>query len=153
MLRLTPAEFRERLVKFAGDQPSAMEQATNRAALHVKRSMLFAATSRVKRTPKPKGWWVQYVVSGNPTGATAKVYPYGGYAILAEKGSYKKPGGYQIPRPSRRRRKGTGWRGPFLHPAIKAQPWWQDGWDRARPGVARVYYEAENDAVARRFGR
>lgn len=153
MLRLTPEQFRARLVMLANESGTVMERATKAAAWQVKKDLVFSAQTRVRRTPKARPGWVKYVVSGNPTGATAKIYPRGGFAILAEMGSYKKPTGYVVPRPGKRRRRGsTGWRGPFEHPAIKAQPWWSDGWDRAKPKVERIYYEAEAVEVRKQFG-
>lgn len=152
MLRLTPEQFRARLGQLANESGTVMERATGTAAWQVKRDLVFAATTRVRHTPKAKPGWVKYVVEANPTGATAKVYPRGGFPILAEKGSYKKPGGYTVPRPGKRRKKTAGWRGPFHHPAIRPQPWWQDGWERAKPKVERIYYEAEAAEVRKHFG-
>lgn len=127
-----------------------MERATARSALLIKREIFQSAQSRVRRTPRARSGWVKYVVAGNPDGATASIYPRGGYAILGEKGSYKKPGGYRIPREGRRRR-GRGWKGPFKHPAIKAQPYWQSGVDRAWPSVQRAYYDAVTQELKKHF--
>lgn len=61
--------------------------------------------------------------------ATAVVTLRGGFAHLAQRGSYKKPGGYKIPR-----------RG--VHPGIKAQPFWEVGLAVAAPKVPLAYYTA-----------
>lgn len=155
MLRLTPEQFRARLAMLANESGTVMERATGRAAGYVKKNLVYSATTRVRRTPKARPSWVKYVVEGNPNGATAKIYPRGGFAVLAEKGSYKKPGGYMIyprVRSTRGLARRRGWIGPFKHPAIKAQPWWQDGWDRSKLGVERIYYEAEAAEVRKHFG-
>jgi hypothetical protein len=152
MQRLTPPEFKNRLLRLGGDSGSVMTVATSKAALHTKKALVATARSRVRRTPAARPSWVKYVVEGNPNGAVGKLYPRGGFAYLAELGSYKKPGGYPIPRPGRRRRRRSrGWIGPFHHPPIKPQPWWASGWDAAKPGINRIYYETQVKEVRKHF--
>lgn len=152
MLRLTPPEFKGRLLRLSNERGSVMVRATNRAALYTKRELVASARSRVKRTPAARPSWVKYVVEGNPDGAAGKLYPRGGFAYLAELGSYKKPGGYTIPRPGRRRRRRSrGWTGPFHRPPIKPQPWWAAGWQRAEPAVVRIYFEEQAKEVRKHF--
>lgn len=152
MARLTLDEFRARLLRLSNERGNVMERATARAALAVKRETYASALARVRRTPKPAPRWVGYKVVGDQDGAEAKIRARGGFAYLADLGSYKHPQGYPM-RPHKRRAKfaESGARRAAWHPPIPAQAWWQDGVDRAAPSITRIYYEAVSDEVARQF--
>lgn len=149
-MRLTIDEFTDRIARLVNARGTVLERATGATAGRIKRELVASARSRVRRTPHARPSWIRYTVTATGDGAYAVITPRGGMPILAEKGSYLKPSGYTIPRGGKPR-KGRGWRGPFHHPAIPAQPWWQAGVDRAAPVIPTIYMDAIEREIRKHF--
>ena len=153
MARVTPEQFKKQLLGLSNARGSVLGRATSQAARYIKSATVSSAIATVRHTPKAKPSWVKYKVDGNAEGAAAEIRPRGGFAYLGELGSYKHPSGYPVRQHKKRAKfKTTGVRRAAWHPAIKAQPWWQHGVDRARPSVDRIYFEAVNKEVHKHFG-
>ena len=154
MARITVDELNAKLLALANEAGPVLHRATGSTAGFVKRNAVNSARARVRRTPRPRASWVRYEVKGTSSGAEAEIRVFGGFAVLAEKGSYKKPNGYII-RPrvrsagalARRR----GWIGPFHHPRIPAQPWWDRGVMTAWPRVPGMYMDAVGREISKHF--
>jgi hypothetical protein len=153
-MRMTFPEFKSRMYAFANESGTVLERATGTASNQIKREIVASARSRVRHTPKAKAGWVKYDVKKVGDGAESEIRLRGGFAVLADKGSYKKPQGYTVQarvRSVRQLANRRGWIGPFHHPYIPAQPFSGSGIAKAWPSVARTYHTAVNREVLKHF--
>lgn len=153
MRQFTLEQFQAQLLKLGNARGTVLERATGTSALKIKTIAYTSAVARVHHTPKPAPFWVKYKVVPTADGAKGWVGPRGGFAYLADLGSYKHPSGYPV-RSHRRRAKfaESGVRRAAWHPPIKAQPWWQAGVDRAATEIPDIYQQAVVAELRKQFG-
>jgi hypothetical protein len=167
----TPAGLARKFQAVADDIEKGDRLASLAAAEVVKYSVLSAAATRGTH---PRPTWVKIPKT---TTRNAIVLMYGGFAYLAERGSYKAPGGWDQ-RPKKRSGKlirraqraavkrgsdarnfnraalaGHGF-GPVAavhHPPAKAKPYWDSGVLKARPLAAEVWRRSVRRSLGRQF--
>lgn len=145
MATFTPAQLQAQLTALANNMPAAIGRTTADVVGQIQRDVLASAQTAVHRTPHPRASWVTAESSATGDGGRGEVRLRGGMAHLAERGSYRKPGGWII------RGRGRGWRGPFHHPAIAAQPFWSQPVDQNVEHAPAVYFATVEDELRRLF--
>lgn len=160
----TPEQFAGKLRKSAAAVKSSNRKALEARALVTKRGVLAAAATRSRKV-KPN--WVAFKAL---TDDLVELRLRGGFAVLFEKGSYKKTGGYderaKKATAGRRRtaaKKGLkinesglmrtpyGPRAVVHHPYVKPKPYLHEGVQASRAQGRKAYEKIQRDAIASAF--
>lgn len=126
-------ELEAKLAEFRAVMHQAMTATGPKAGRVTKETVLARANG-----PKKSDDWVTVIPSG--AGFVAELH--GGFAYLTEKGSYKKPGGWdELPSASTvlASRDSDFIAASAHHPAFAARPFWSEGFAAAVPLVVELY--------------
>ena len=127
------AQVDAKLMAFQAGVHVGLRTAAPIAAELMKRTILAGAHG-----PKKSDSWVGLKVAG----ADFEAQLHGGFAYLTEKGSYKKPGGWEITgSPILANRADSFIATEAHHPAIAARPFWSAGFYASVPMVSNSYHE------------
>lgn len=157
----TPEEFARKLARLPQAVHGSSERGT-RARAKVTRDYILASALERNRGTRPS--WVQVRVNGD----TAEVRLRGGFAYLTEKGSYKKPDGWEegpktvtARRIRNAKKRGVtleqhhavltpeGPRAHVHHKPLRARPFWKRGLEASRKPAARAYQREIDQAITR----
>lgn len=120
MNRFSPEQFAIRLNSFTADGQRSTQRALEKSALILTNAARVSGRARVRKGKKFKNWWAHYSRDNVNTNSVT-IQSRGGFAVLADKGSYKHPSGFNTFGPS--------YSGTVIHPPIAAQPWFYEGID------------------------
>lgn len=164
MAEQSPAQFAAKLRRLPQAVQAQQHKGIEARALVTKRIVL-ATAAGVRPFGKLQPKWVQYRIADD----VAEVRLRGGFAHLTEKGSYKKPEGWDegVKTVTARRTRSAAkkgitltqktvlhwggsdgeWHGSVHHPALRQRPFWKAGIDAARVPGHKAYASAQEEAI------